>query len=228
MAPPPFTSVLPAHHLSLCPLLQETFSKGPKKPVVCPVCSNAIEDVLLVRRKVMKLYFLMASAKSGFIGSVPACQRLLSWLPLHHQIHSTVHAVNWLMWRENFEPLSLEVAGLKDVISFFDKSSSQANSQGESIQSSNHTNHNSSFKDMKPLGTSERKFNLIFHGVLESPLGTSFNERLEKGYDVILSSMIFLITFYLHQSYETVYTSVNFKVPTSPLDPSLSNLTVLG
>ena len=161
---------------------QKTF----KKPIVCPVCADTIEDAI-GKKKGHNAIFCDSRCQEWIHWQCAGFSKAAFMAALTSPNPFCCPRCELADVKEKLEALSSEVAGLKVIISSLNKPSSHANSQGNKIQSSNPTNP--SYEKAKPLGTPERKFNLVFHGIPESPPGTSFKERLEKDYEVVLSSI---------------------------------------
>ena len=162
-------------------------SKGSRKPVTCPVCSEVIEEAV-GRKKGQDAIFCDGLCHEWVhrqcAGLTKAAFKVASTStsPFHCPRCELAEV------RKELKALSLEVAGLKAFVSSFSKSRFHSDSPVDNSQSSSSTNLKPSPAQRKPQETSERKFNLIFCGIPESPPGTSYRERLDRDYEAVIST----------------------------------------
>ena len=170
-------------------------SRQQKPSTTCPICCETVEDTIDIKKDhdnifcdgdcqdwlhrqyagLSKSAFKVAAAKVDSSFHCPRCH-------LSHQSSEIAEL------KVKLVSMTKELAHLNDVVT--QKDSGAIVSDVDTIHSSSTTNDHveSSIHKYEPTSTN-KKPNLIFFGIPESPPGTPFNERMEHDYKAIFTSI---------------------------------------
>ena len=184
-------------------LLPKPTPKRPKKPVICTICCETVEDAA-GRKKGHDAIFCdgecrewihsqcagLSKAKLKVVSSstdpfyCPRCclsRQSKEIEVLKQKLHFVTEELSRL--NDLISSLSQPCSQLPDRA--YDRSKSP---KSPTPQTSTNQSHGTQIP-ARPSATSDKKYNLVFHGIPESPTGTPFRVRLNKDHDAIFSSI---------------------------------------